>query len=300
MELEDLNPAVRVEEILDGADIEPATRLEYFMKKAANEVPKPAGSADARKAVLVNDDGDGYELGEIPSGLPEYTSSDKGKALSVGVKTLPPVTTVIIPEQSVTATDQITLYGQPAYYGVVNNADTGAVSTSDVYTLTVDGTDYEAAFTLQQDDSLLATVFDAGVGVRIAGDVCQMISFIENDTHTIKLVGVVERKTLNADWESNPLIVKLSTEDAITYTADKTFAELQAAEESGIPIMFSLGRWGVGLAPAEWYDIDSAYTAHLMQTHTDNGTTYLRHGSAAYSASGISVVWNYKIAMTAV
>ena len=83
MALEDLNPAVRVEEILDGADIEPATRLEYFMKKAANEVPKPAGSSDAGKVVTVNEDGDGYELGEIPSGLPEFTSADNGKVLTI-------------------------------------------------------------------------------------------------------------------------------------------------------------------------------------------------------------------------
>jgi hypothetical protein len=68
MALEDLNPAVRVEEILDGADIEPATRLEYFMKKAANEVPKPAGSSDAGKVVTVNEDGDGFELAEPASG----------------------------------------------------------------------------------------------------------------------------------------------------------------------------------------------------------------------------------------
>lgn len=300
MALEDLNPAVRVEEILDGADIEPATRLEYFMKKAANEVPKPSGSADAGKAVLVNEDGDGYELGEIPSGLPEYTAAAKGKALSVGVKTLPPVTTVVIPEQSVTTTDPITLYGQSAYYGVVNNADTGAVSTSDVYTLTVDGTDYEAAFSLEQDDSLLATVFDAGVGVRIAGDVCQMISFIENDTHTIKLVGVVERKTLDADWESNPLIVKLSLGNGGTYTADKTFAELQEAEESGIPILFSPGRWGIGLAPAEWYDFDSAYTAHLLETVISDNKHYLYHGNVSYSENGITVDWDYRIEMTAI
>ena len=33
--LENLEPAVRLEEILDGQDIEPATRLEYFLKKAA-------------------------------------------------------------------------------------------------------------------------------------------------------------------------------------------------------------------------------------------------------------------------
>ena len=68
MALEDLNPAVRVEEILDGADIEPATRLEYFMKKAANEVPKPAGSSDAGKVVTVNEDGDGFELAEAAAG----------------------------------------------------------------------------------------------------------------------------------------------------------------------------------------------------------------------------------------
>ena len=67
MALEDLNPAVRVEEILNAADIEPATRLEYFMKKAANEVPKPAGSSDAGKVVTVNEDGDGFEL-TTPSG----------------------------------------------------------------------------------------------------------------------------------------------------------------------------------------------------------------------------------------
>lgn len=35
MALENLDPAVRIEEILDGQDIEPATRLEYFLKKAA-------------------------------------------------------------------------------------------------------------------------------------------------------------------------------------------------------------------------------------------------------------------------
>lgn len=68
MALEDLTPAVRVEEILDGSDIEPATRLEYFMKKAANEVPKPAGSSDAGKVVTVNSGGTAYELATPASG----------------------------------------------------------------------------------------------------------------------------------------------------------------------------------------------------------------------------------------
>lgn len=35
MALENLEPATRIESILDGEDIEPATRLEYFLKQAA-------------------------------------------------------------------------------------------------------------------------------------------------------------------------------------------------------------------------------------------------------------------------
>lgn len=106
MALEDLNPAVRVEEILDGADIEPETRLEYFMKKAANEVPKPAGSSDAGKVVTVNEDGDGFELAESGggSGLPEYTSADKGKVLTIG-EGEGSVTTVVVPEQTMAVSD---------------------------------------------------------------------------------------------------------------------------------------------------------------------------------------------------
>lgn len=83
MALEDLTPAVRVEGILDGADIEPATRLEYFLSKAANEVPKPAGSSDAGKVLTVNEDGDGFELDDVPKELPAYTAADEGKFLSV-------------------------------------------------------------------------------------------------------------------------------------------------------------------------------------------------------------------------
>jgi len=67
----DLDPAVRIEEILNGDDIEPANRLEYFLKKAATEVPKPT-SADAGKVVTVNEDGDGYILGEGGGGADIY------------------------------------------------------------------------------------------------------------------------------------------------------------------------------------------------------------------------------------
>lgn len=56
----ELDPAVRVEEILNGDDIEPANRLEYFLKKAATEVPKPTAD-DKGKTVIATDEGN-YDL----------------------------------------------------------------------------------------------------------------------------------------------------------------------------------------------------------------------------------------------
>jgi len=85
MALENLTPAVRVEAILDGADIDPANRLEYFLKQAANEVPKPVGAEDAGKVVTVNSAGNGYELasggGSSDSGVMIVTVTVEGTGL---------------------------------------------------------------------------------------------------------------------------------------------------------------------------------------------------------------------------
>lgn len=57
MALEDLTPAVRVEAILNGDEITPANRLEYFLQKAATELPKPA-AGDEGKVLAVNASGE--------------------------------------------------------------------------------------------------------------------------------------------------------------------------------------------------------------------------------------------------
>lgn len=68
----DLSPSVRVEGILSGADITPATRLEYFLSKAANEIPKPTGVSDAGKVLTVKADGSGFELATPSGGGPQF------------------------------------------------------------------------------------------------------------------------------------------------------------------------------------------------------------------------------------
>ena len=82
----DLTPSVRVEGILSGADITPATRLEYFLSKAANEIPKPAGESDAGKVLTVKADGSGFELAAPAGGAPLMLTVD-GADVTIDVST---------------------------------------------------------------------------------------------------------------------------------------------------------------------------------------------------------------------
>lgn len=67
MALENLQAATRIEAILNGDDITPATRREYFLKRAANEVPAIA-SGDAGKVLTVNAGETGVEWAEAGGG----------------------------------------------------------------------------------------------------------------------------------------------------------------------------------------------------------------------------------------
>ena len=74
MALENLTPSNRLEEILDGGDVTPSNRREYFIQKAMSS----GGGSD----------------------LPEYTAADKGKVLTIG-EGEESETVVIVPEQTV-------------------------------------------------------------------------------------------------------------------------------------------------------------------------------------------------------
>lgn len=83
----DINkPITRAEAILSGEDLEPMSRMEYFLKKAANG---------------------GGGGGGTDSSLPPYASEDIGKVLTVSTEDPVATETVIIPEQTVTITEGV-------------------------------------------------------------------------------------------------------------------------------------------------------------------------------------------------
>ena len=96
MALENLTPSNRLEAILDGGDVTPSNRREYFIQKAMSA----GGGSD----------------------LPEYTSADKGKVLTIG-EGEESVTTVIVPEQSVTMAVPDTFLVNVDYAGAISLAN---------------------------------------------------------------------------------------------------------------------------------------------------------------------------------
>lgn len=131
-------PVTREEKILSGADIQPRTRMEYFLKMASENgggnVPTPT-AGDVGKVLLVNSEGQlvldypprdtpvptpndagsvitvnefgAYVLGEGGSSLPPYTGADEGKVLTVSAKDPVMQETVIVPEQTVMFTNGV-------------------------------------------------------------------------------------------------------------------------------------------------------------------------------------------------
>jgi hypothetical protein len=218
MALEDLNPAVRVEEILDGADIEPATRLEYFMKKAANEVPK-------------------------------YTSADKGKVLTVGEGS-ETVQTVIVPEQTVTLT--VPEEGLNPDAAILTGADFSSVSVGTVALMSVNGVARTVTAVDPFGDG--GIVFPYGdennTAIRrsaFTGDI-KFTSDVAG-TYTVSLscsVPSVEPKWKTAGGG----IFKISS-DQSTGALDKNYTEIKAAMSEGLlPVMFAGGSVSIPIVSA--------------------------------------------------
>lgn len=279
MALEDLNPAVRVEEILDGADIEPATRLEYFMKKAANEVPKPAGSSDAGKVMTVNEDGDGYELTTPSGGLPSYTSADVGKVL--GIVESSAMTADLIPEQSVSLT----------YSGHDGESDTATLNDCDWSNYAIGG----SVSVIIDDDTYTATIqsgSDTTLKHFSVGNNPTFHFSLNEDGNTYLWAAPHESGTVNyvvkagtvanansPAWKMDgmPYVIHLTMTGPGTFTADKTFNEVSAAAADGAICIFDLmgklafGMEGGGAITADFISIYNNVLSSINIVYDSHG-----------------------------
>lgn len=162
MALEDLNPAVRVEEILDGADIEPANRLEYFLKKAAG------------------------------SGLPAYTSADKGKVLTIGDGA--PQTEVVVPEQTWEQAEGTTMHD-------LAGADWTGIEVGDDVVVTLNGNTFNA--TVQGNSSGYQILYgNSNQIVYVFSSGATKSSIITSETQTYTLSVSKNTASVEPKWES--------------------------------------------------------------------------------------------------
>lgn len=119
MALENLTPENRVERLLSGADLEPANRLEYFLKQA--------GSGGGLPVVFVDYTDDGAT----------YTSSKTWEELFAMMQTALVVFRYMIPNVFINCYYISTMfYDEDGYYIIINegaNQMTWVSNTSDGY-----------------------------------------------------------------------------------------------------------------------------------------------------------------------
>ena len=90
MALENLTPVTRMEAILDGADITPVTREEYFWQQAATsgyELPDVTAADDGDVLTVVNG---AWDKATPVSDLPLFTDGDSGRVLGLTGSPLAP------------------------------------------------------------------------------------------------------------------------------------------------------------------------------------------------------------------
>lgn len=176
---------------------------------------------DAGKTLQVNQSGTGLEWG---SGLPSYTSSDVGKVLTVGEDADHPVEGVVVPEQTVT-----TVQGTQYFYAVVDGStiDWSTAESGDSIKLTINGTDYQAAYDAVSFGAPAFIALSGGAPVGAIALVDDYVTFLTTATgdFTIKATGEVpDVKTL---WGDIPRVVydELDGQHMKTLTVSKA-AEL--------------------------------------------------------------------------
>lgn len=156
------------------------------------------------------------------SGLPSYSSSDIGKVLTVGEGD--PVQTVIVPEQTVTASGE-----NPA---ALTGADVSGFVVGNEGVMTVNGTDYD----------VVASAINGAIVFGSAGSL--MIGYMGDDvlfvaiapgTYTVSLTVSVPKA--EPKWEAAggaPTVVNITQTEQNAYAADMSYEEIANAYSKGV------------------------------------------------------------------
>lgn len=177
MALENLTPVTRMESILNGDDVAPVTREEYFWKQAAS--------------------------GGEGSSLPDYTSADVGKVLQVGEDPEHPVEGVVVPEQTVT-----TVQGSQFCYATIEGStiDWSSAESGDSIKLTINGTDYQAGYDAVTFGAPAFIATNGGTPVGAIAFVSGQVTFLTTTTGDYAIKATAEIPGATPVWGSVPSI----------------------------------------------------------------------------------------------
>lgn len=251
------------------ADREPQSANEYWLKQIAQN---GGGSGGGLPPVTEADNGDflgvvdgAWSKTDAPSGLPAYTSADEGKVLTVGEDADHPVESVVIPEQTVT-----TVQGNQYCYATVEGStiDWSNVKSGDSIKLTINGTDYQAAYDAVTYGIPAFIATSGGTPVAAIGFVGDQITFLTTTTGDYTIKAISETPGVKTVWGGIPLVVY----DELDGQRMKTLTVSKAAE------LYSKG--------------------YIIYTHGSNGNIRLLTNITAGSTSGYNIYYDFNSTAT--
>lgn len=222
--MSELVPITREEKILNGEEVTPKTRKEYFLQKAIGE---GGGSG---------------------SSLPTYTSSDIGKVLTVGEAEGELTTvTVIVPEQTVTTAEK----GR-AYAGIIAGYEVAEflndVRQYENFVITVGSNSYPATYSgegiTSENNEYMIVGFTDGV---LFADMTATASA----SYSVALSAVTP--VTEPKWESNTIY-----HDLITETINCSFNELKKMCKTSPVYLYSESKNDVALYMLNKLNIDNS------------------------------------------
>ena len=231
-----LKPLTRKEKILDGQNINPINRDEYFIQKAVQSGGGGGGSS-----------------------LPPYTSADKGKVLTV--VEAEPETVVVVPEQSGTLS-AITYDLESTAYGAILDG----VNTSDL------ANEQSISFTgsFGQDTSTMTLYYLADSNVFVTaldetGDIIVFLAEVDGqnkwifnsyDPSTVGLAYTISATasvpSVEPKWEKGNIVMPISQQFTTMFMTRLT-AEVPKAIQAGVGVpVYAPAATEAATNEAEW------------------------------------------------
>lgn len=266
-----------------------STGVDKILQQMGGSPEKNKTGVDKILEILENGGGGG-------GGLPEYTSADIGKVMTVVEGEAAEQT--VIPEQEVTLVQDGYVYAyifgdddgvNGAFFNNVSVGDKCSISINDEAPVECTAADVFGYALFNIGDLYVGSSAGfGGTGVFAMGD----------PSAPVKISATAVAPTASVGYDRTPFVVTIDS-SSNPKTIDKTYAEIYAAYKSLKPIFAHTIESTVNLyTTLQWVGNDSSFNGYVMNILSSSGTTYLELYRVKVTENEFTYTPTYRVELT--